>query len=146
MLTILLLTIVLIGSEPVFGQENNLKIDQRLIDTYGINRCQEMLSNQPEFIHYMNFYVQNAYQIMEDVPARKLSYFEDISTITNTRTNSPISPDDLENLNILFLDIERKNDQFLTYKIGETGTVVVFIAPNNLLEQYNELKKKGGIE
>ncbi len=145
-LTTLLILSGLLGSHLSFSQEVHTEIDQRIIDMYGAARCQQMVGEQPEFIRYMNFYVQNAYQIMEGVPARKLPYFDDISSITNTRTGKNLTVDDLRNLNILLLDIERKNDQYLTYKVGETGTVVIFIAPKNLLEQYNDLKKRGGVQ
>ena len=92
----------------------------------------------------MNFYVQNAYEVLTDVPARKLPSFEDITTLTNTRTGEPISVNDIDNLNILLLSITRKNDQYLTYKVGDSGTVIVFISPENVLERYNMYKQAGG--
>ena len=124
-----------------FGQMSFDNVDQRIIDLYGETRVNEMVVNQPNLIDYLNYYVNNAYQIVYDVPDRKLGQFEDISTITNTRTGLAISESDLENLNILLLSITRKQDQYLTFKIGTTGNVIVFIAPQFLLGEYNSLTK-----
>ena len=135
---------ILFGVSTLSAQENTTSIDQRLIDVYGNERVQQMSSEQPHFISYMNYYVRNGYKIMTNVPARKLPYFDDITTITNTRTGKPVTVNDLDNLNILLLDIKRKNDEYLTYKVGETGTVVIFIAPKNLVEEYNAIKEQEG--
>ncbi len=126
-----------------FGQVSFESVDQRIIDLYGEDRVQEMVVNQPNFIAYLNYYVNNAYQIVYDVPERKLAQFEDISTLTNTKTGLAISESDIENLNILLMSITRSQEEYLTYKIGNTGTVIVFIAPQFLLEEYNRLTKNG---
>ena len=81
---------------------------------------------------------------MYDVPERKLANFKDVSTITNTRTGDSVTANDIYDLNIMLLDIHRNQDEYLTYKVGETGTVVVFIAPKNLLEEYQMMKKTEG--
>ena len=140
----LLFGIALILANTLSAQLNINNVDQRLIDLYGTSRVQQMLADQPQFIDYMNYYVKNGYQIMTDIPARKLPYFKDISTITNSRTGKTLTADDLETLNILVLDIQRKPDEYLTYKVGETGTVVVFVAPKNLLEEYKMYKNWEG--
>ncbi len=119
-----------------FSQLGLSDIDQRVIDLYGKSRVVQMISDQPEFINYLNYYVKNAYQIITDVPERKLSQFEDISTIKNTRTGEYLSSDDINNLNILLLSITREQDQFLSYKVGNTGTVIVFIAPSQVMSEY----------
>ena len=137
-------TVVLFWMNTIVAQVNMDEIDHRLIDLYGQARVQEMIAEQPQFIDYMNYYVQHGYSIMYDVPARKLPYFKDISTITNTRTGKALTADDINDLNILLLDIERKGDQYLTYKVGDTGTVVIFIAPDNLMAEYQAYKKMEG--
>ena len=120
------------------------EVDSRVIDVYGASRVQEMITNQPQMISYLNFYVQNAYEVVHEVPERKLSQFKDISEIHNLRTGVSISADDLDNLNVLLLDIQRKNDQYVTYKVENTGTVVVFIAPQFLVNEYNARLKEEG--
>lgn len=119
-----------------FSQLSISDVDQRVIDLYGESRVVQMIGDQPEFISYLNYYVKNAYQIMTDVPERKLAQFEDISTIKNTRTGENLTSDDINNLNILLLSIQRGQDQFLTFKVGDTGTVIVFIAPSQVMSEF----------
>jgi len=140
----LLIAISLLLVNGVTAQITASNVDQRLVDVYGQTRVDQLAAEQPQFLEYMNYYIQNGYQIMYDVPERKLPYFDDISTISNNRTGKPITPSDIDNLNILLLDIHRKHDEYLTYKVGETGTVVIFIAPKNLLQEYQQMKKMGG--
>lgn len=119
-----------------FSQLSLSDVDQRVIDLYGESRVVQMISDQPQFINYLNYYVKNAYQIITDVPERKLSQFEDISTIKNTRTGENLTAEDINDLNILLLSITRKQDQFLSYKVGDTGTVIVFIAPSQVMSDF----------
>ena len=132
------------ASVTVLGQLNYTDVDQRIIDVYGEDRVQLMIVEQPDLINYLNYYVRNSYQVLYDIPARKLVGFEDISTLTNTRTGVALTANDLYQINILLVSVTRKSDQYLTYKVGETGTVIVFIAPQFLLEQYNEQKANAG--
>ena len=140
----LLFTFGIISVNVLSAQVTMNNIDQRLIDVYGESRIQELIFEQPQFIDYMNYYVKNGYQILYNVPERKLPYFKDISTISNSRTREIITPNDLDNLNILLLDIQRKQDEHLTYKVGDSGTVVVFVAPKNVLRDFNALKEMEG--
>jgi len=140
----LLIFAILFIANTVVAQVTFNNVDQRLMDVYGKARVQQMMTDQPQFIDYMNYYVQNGYQIMYDVPERKLANFKDVSTITNTRTGDSVTANDIYDLNIMLLDIHRNQDEYLTYKVGETGTVVVFIAPKNLLEEYQMMKKTEG--
>lgn len=119
-----------------FSQLSLGNVDQRVIDLYGESRVVQMINDQPQFISYLNYYVKNAYQIVTDVPERKLSQFEDISTIKNTRTGENLSAEDINDLNILLLSITRNQDQFLSYKVGDTGTVIVFIAPSQVMSEF----------
>lgn len=136
--------LVIMGSSLAIGQLSLSDVDQRVIDVYGESRVQQMLVEQPEFIAYMNYYVQNAYSIAYDIPTYKLENFEDISTLTNSRTGDAISAEEIDSLNVLLLSITRGNEEYLTYKVGETGTVIIFISPKFLVEQYNDWKKAGG--
>ena len=123
------------------AQSSISQIDDRIVDVYGADRTAGFLETQPQFIEYLNYYVQNAYTILYNIPTRKLSQFEDISTIWNTRTGKNVTHEEIFNLNILLLSIKRGNDEYLTYKVGDSGTVIVFIAPNTVRTDYNQMKK-----
>ena len=136
--------LMLLGFSNLHAQTLPGDVDVRLIEVYGASRINEMLADQPQMISYLNFYVQNAYEVVYDVPERKLGQFKDISEIHNLRTGESISADDLDQLNVLLLDIQRKNDQYLTYKVGNSGTVVVFISPQFLVNEFNARLKAEG--
>jgi hypothetical protein len=140
-ITVVLFLLCFLG---VKAQISMPEVDSRIIELYGASRVQEMIANQPQMISYLNYYVQNAYQVVHEIPERKLSQFKDISEIHNLRTGVSISADDLDHLNVLLLDIQRKNDQYVTYKLGNTGSVVVFIAPQFLVSEYNARVKEEG--
>ncbi len=121
-----------------FGQ--NTGVDQRLVDMYGQERIAQMQSEQPQLIDYLDFYVRNAYRIIYDLPPEKIEQFEDISVVYNTRTGEAVSEDDIYDLNILELSIKRRPDEHLTYRVGNSGIVVVFVAPDVVKMEYEESK------
>lgn len=121
-----------------FSQQLNYTIDTRLTQVYGETQIAQMQATQPQTLAYLNFYVQHGYEIMYDLPAYKWQQFEDITTITNTKTGLALTEQDIPQLNILLLDITRGPDQYLTYRIGETGNVIVFLAPNRVLADFNQ--------
>lgn len=111
-------------------------LDVRLSDIYSPEQLSGMAINQPQTLAYLNFYVQNAYEIVHNVPAYKLVAFEDISTLTNGITGLPVTEQDLQNLNVLKLSITREKTQYLTFKVGETGKVVVFLSPERIMQDF----------
>lgn len=139
--TFLVINLVCFVAFNVRAQNQNNALDHRLVEMYGAEAIAKMEAEQPQTLAYLNYYIQNGYQILTDVPAYKVATFKDISTITNKVTQKPLTPQDIAQLNILMLDIVRKNDQYLTYKIGDTGLVIVFIAPKNVLLEYEIYKQ-----
>lgn len=135
-LNIVLLIGSILWSLSGFSQLSISDVDQRVIDLYGESRVSQMINDQPAFINYLNYYVENGFKILTNVPQEKLIHFEDISVIKNTRTGENLTSDDVNNLNILLLSIERGQDQHLTYKIGNSGMVVVFVAPSQVMKEY----------
>lgn len=120
-----------------YSQVIDNELDQRLVRMYTPSQLSEMKINQPKTLAYLNFYVQHAYEIITDVPQYKWEQFPDISTIHNNETGKPLTAAQVGNLNILQLDIKRKQDQYLTYRIGTTGKVIVFLAPSRILADFN---------
>jgi hypothetical protein len=116
------------------------EIDERIIEMYGLSRAQEMANTQSAVMAYLNYYVQNGYQVLHDVPESKWIHFKDISEINYSKTGEKLTEQDIIDLNILKLDIVRKQEEYLTYRIGKSGTVIVFIAPIAVIEQFNSLK------
>ena len=134
--------VVFVGAGYSAIAQVNGSIDQRLIDMYGQSRVTQMQATQPELIEYLNYYVQNAYQVIYDLPQDKLFQFEDISTVTNTRTGLPLTEADLNNLNVMELSIRRKPDEHLTFKIGNTSAIAGVFGPREVHPKHEENSDK----
>ncbi len=135
----LLYALVLVTFSGIAQLENSA-VDQRLLEVYSTEQIANMTTNQPQSLAYLNYYVKNAYQVLTDIPESKWIHFKDISEINYSKTGEKLTAADFNDLNILKLDIVRKQEEYLTYRVGETGTVIVFIAPRVLIEQFNSLK------
>ena len=134
--TFLVVSFVFFAAFNVRAQNQNNALDHRLVEMYGAEAIAKMEAEQPQTLAYMNFYIQFGYKIIADLPQEKVSKFPDISSLKFKQSLKSVTIEDLENLNILMLDIVRKGDQFLTYRIGDTGKVIVFIAPNQVMSEY----------
>ena len=124
-----------------FSQTDNAAIDQRLIDVYGLQRVQELAESQPQFIRSLNYYVQNSYMVIYDVPQHKRDLMPDISELHNTRTGESIQESDIDSLNILLLDIHLKPDEYRSYKVGSSNMVVIFKSQEHITLDFNQSEK-----
>lgn len=125
-----------------FSQNNDPNIDPRLFDVYSSDQIAKMQADQPQTLAYLNYYVQNGYFIMDDVPVIKMIGLIDISTIKNTRTGERISADEVEKVNLLLLSIKREQDEALIYKVSGANKVIVFRAPKEVINEFNQISKK----
>jgi hypothetical protein len=114
----------------------SIVVDQRIIDMYGSSKVAKMETEQPQTLAYLNYYIQHGYQVLTDIPEKKIANFPDISTVKFKISQKPLTADDLKSLNILMLDIVREQDQFLTYRIGNTELIIVFIAPSQVMSEF----------
>lgn len=126
--------LVLCSSMVVLGQSNG--VDKRVIEMYGSATVAQMEVDQPQTLAYLNYYIQYGYQIVTDLPKEKVLNFQDISSLRFKLSKKPVTVDDLDNLNLLMLDLVRGNDEFKTYRIGNTGKAIVFIAPSQVMSQF----------
>tara|TARA_R110002050_G_scaffold102774_1_gene211630 strand:- start:79490 stop:79834 length:345 start_codon:yes stop_codon:yes gene_type:complete len=108
---------------------------------YGQTRLDELLQDQPEYIDYLNFYVKNAFYILENIPEKKLEGSPDISELVFITSGKSVQIEDIENLNILLISLKRNSNEYYTYKIGNTGKAIIFRAPQDMLDDYNTTKR-----
>lgn len=140
-LRILYVFLALLCYSGLYAQNPSDSIDQRVVEMYGQNRLNELLRDQPDYVDYLNYYVQNAFQVLNDVPDYKLIDTPDISELRYLNTGEPVEFIGIESLNILLISLKRKNHEYFTYKIGNTGKAIVFIAPQDILADYNTSKR-----
>jgi len=115
--------------------------DQRLIDYLGTEKVNTLQKNNPNLIAYYNFYLDNAY-ILEEIPADKLAG-NGFSTLTAPLQNGKVNT---KKLNILLLDIQRKFDTRVYYKVKGSSQVFVFLSEKEFMEKYNAHRKQLGLD
>lgn len=117
-------------------------LDSRLLEFYGQEQIDKMRQSAPGTVEYLNYYVQHGYVIIEGMSEQKLQQFKNITSIKFMRSGKNLTAKDVEGINILNLDIRRKPDQHLTYRIGASNNVIVFVAPNEVRRRFREEGKR----
>ncbi len=114
--------------------------DTRLIDYLGAEKVAIMQKNNPSLIHYYNFFLDNSYSI-ETVPADKLqgNNFEELSL--------PLSGGEVDTkaLNVLKLNIQRKYDENIYYKIKGSDQIFIMLSEEVFIKKYNKYRKENGL-
>ncbi|RUA30124.1 MAG: hypothetical protein DSY76_02720 [Bacteroidetes bacterium] len=111
--------------------------DTRLVDYLGQEKLAILQKNDPDIIVYYNYFLDNSY-IIQTLPADKLKG-------GNYKTlNLPLSAGqvDRKKLNVLKLDIQRKYDQRVYYKIAGSQEVLIFLSEKEFMKKYNAYRKQ----
>jgi hypothetical protein len=123
--TIFLLSI----AYTVNAQTNNY--DTRLLSKFSDKELVEMKTNAPETFNYWNFYVANAYQIM-DLAAEKAVTHEIKGTMAIT---------DVKNINVFELKKLPLAKDYQYYKIENTNQLLVIISEEQIKAKFNKSSK-----
>jgi hypothetical protein len=129
-LAILLFSYVLIPTTP----------DKRVVDFLGKEKIEIIQKNNPDLIIYYNFFLDNAY-IISEVPADKHSENNFQELVLPLKGGKV----DKEKLNILKLDIQRKFDENVYYKIKNSKEVIVFLSEQEFMKKYNKHREELGL-
>jgi len=125
----------------VFGYSNNpITPDSRVIDYLGLEKVEIIQKNNPELIRYYNFFLDNAYEIAK-VPADKLAD-NNFPTLKLPLKNGKV---DIKKLNVLKLNIERKFDKQVYYKIHNSSEIIVFLSEEDFMKKYNKHREELGL-
>ena len=111
--------------------------DARLVDYLGEEKLAILQKNDPDIIVYYNYFLDNSY-IIQTLPADKLKG-------GNYKTlNLPLRGGkvDTKKLNVLKLDIQRKYDQRVYYKIANSQEVLIFLSEKEFMKKYNAYRKQ----
>jgi hypothetical protein len=117
---------------------NTIHLDQKMINYFGLTRINELKNSNEDYILYMNFYVQNAYEI-KDIGIKSNEYQEnDISKITkNVQANLiEFDPSNPSSFNILAYDIIVKDDIQVILTNHDNEAIIVS-SKKKFLEKYN---------
>lgn len=111
------------------SQTNNY--DMRLLSKFSDKELSEMKVNEPATLSYWNFYVANAYQIM-DLAAEKALAHEIKGTLKIV---------DLNNINVFELNKLPLAKDYQYYKIENTNKLLVIISEEQIKAKFNKSSK-----
>lgn len=138
----LALILIIMLSNPVSAQSNSVEPDQRITDVYGATYTNNLKTNSPERIAYLNFLLDNSYTIVE----RESFIGEKIPKVSsatlNTKHTGPITRPafDVNNFNLLLYNFKRNRKIKTQYRVDNTNKVIVFNSEEENANAFNLTK------
>lgn len=135
---VLFASFLVIGFNSI-GQNINAKV----IEYLGAEKANELFSNNTgKYAHLLDF-IDNSWYI-QDVSFKDLSDLKDFRTVNYKGTDINLFDDGqnflIENFNPLLYDIKIQDKYPTTYKLGETGKIIVFYSREYFIEKHKETK------
>ena len=107
----------------------SIKIDERLYEVYEREYIEQLKLDNPFLVKRLNFYLDNAFQVVEDAPGKKNTY-------------PFIAISDLENINILKIEKElgltHDYHKPVIYAIQHTNKILVYYAGKEFNRRLND--------
>ena len=133
-ITLFLLSIILLSSFA------SIKPDNRLIDYLDAEKVAILQKSNPSLIHYYNFFLDNSYTI-SDLPADKFEG-NNFNELDLPLINGKV---DTKKLNVLKLEIQRKYEEDIYFKVKGQNTIFIMLSEKKFMEKYNKYRKQNGL-
>ena len=135
---IILAAALIIGFNSI-GQN----ISSKVIEYLGTEKANDLFSNNVEkYTHLLDF-IDNSWYV-QDVSFKDLSDLKDFRTVNFKGTGANLFDDGqnflIENFNPLLYDIKIQDKYPTTYKLGETGKIIVFYSREYFIEKAKKTK------
>lgn len=114
--------------------------DQRIIDYLGQEKVDIITKNNPDLIRYYNYFLDNSYMVAS-VPQDKLND-NNFQEIDLPLKNGKV---DIKTLNVLKLEIQRKYDERIYFKVKNSNEIFVILSEKEFIEKYNEYRRNLGL-
>lgn len=114
--------------------------DQRIIDYLGQEKVDIIAKNNPDLIRYYNYFLDNSYMVAS-VPQDKLND-NNFQEIDLPLKNGKV---DIKTLNVLKLEIQRKYDERIYFKVKNSNEIFVMLSEKEFIEKYNEYRRNLGL-
>lgn len=114
--------------------------DQRIIDYLGQEKVDIITKNNPDLISYYNYFLDNSYMVAS-VPQDKLND-NNFQEIDLPLKNGKV---DIKTLNVLKLEIQRKYDERIYFKVKNSNEIFVILSEKEFIEKYNEYRRNLGL-
>ena len=135
---VILVSTLIIGFNSI-GQNINSKV----IEYLGAEKGNELFSNNIDKYKHLLDFIDNSWYV-QDVSFKDLSDLKDFRTVQFKGTGANLFDDGenflLENFNPLLYDIKIEDKEPKTYKLGETGKIIVFYSREYFIEKAKETK------
>ena len=129
------LSLILFSSGVLFAQT-----DERIIEFYGAEKVAELESTSPQFMNYLNYYVEHGYEVLDNVPDYKLEALPSVSELSSELAT--LDPEALRtNFNILKYASPRLEEKAAIYRIENTNSVLVLTSKKQLMLLFKETQK-----
>ena len=135
---VILVSTLIIGFNSI-GQNINPKV----IEYLGAEKGNELFSNNIDKYKHLLDFIDNSWYV-QDVSFKDLSDLKDFRTVQFKGTGANLFDDGenflIENFNPLLYDIKIEDKEPKTYKLGETGKIIVFYSREYFIEKAKETK------
>ena len=135
---VILVSTLIIGFNSI-GQNINSKV----IEYLGAEKGNELFSNNIDKYKHLLDFIDNSWYV-QDVSFKDLSDLKDFRTVQFKGTGANLFDDGqnflIENFNPLLYDIKIQDKYPTTYKLGETGKIIVFYSREYFIEKAKETK------
>jgi len=154
-ITIVLIFIAVFFLRNSFAQNTNNSIipDSRLYKCFDSSYVQQTLKGDQEGIIYYNYLLDHSYFIAKNDPSKPSTDALDIYKVKKIDFkksgkieffNEDLSSFNQKTFNVLIYDFVTDFNKYTTYKLGETGNLIVFYPKYVFIQMYNEYKKSLG--
>lgn len=141
MKNMIMLMVAVLTGVAVFSQQL-VPIDDRLRAKYSDEDLLEIQRNNPADIEYLNWFLDNAFVVKEirnpeSTDIQKLRYLDKETKMAGAEV-SEYNP---ETFNVMECKITILQNSSNSYKIGNTGKVLVFPSREDLTRLFNEYRR-----
>ena len=136
------LVLLLSLTNSLKSQNSSIIPDQRIIDAYGTEHTNKLVTQAPERISYLNYFLDHSYVIVE----RASSLGEKIAKVSSVdlrnKSNTLITrPNfDVNNFNVLQYNFKRNRKIKTQYRVDNTNKVIIFYSEEEIAEAFNQSK------
>jgi hypothetical protein len=148
---ILVFLTVIIFSINAISQNTKVNADSRLYQCYDSSYVHQMMTNNPPLVAYYNFYLDNAFYVVQLNQAKPVTGV-DIHTV---KLNDDLAKGktvyfnektfDALKFNVLKYSFGTNDVNFITYIWKEAGIALVFLPRNKFADAYQKYLKKNNI-
>lgn len=136
--------LIVLTAALIFGFNSIAQnVSFKVIEYLGSEKANDLFSNNVEKYKHLLDFIDNSWYV-QDVSFKDLSNLKDFRTVNFKGAGANLFDDGqnflIENFNPLLYDIQIQDKYPTTYKLGETGKIIVFYSRDYFIEKVNQIK------